>query len=144
MDGSQNELFELTEDDLDQLEKMVDPEIRHKWPQNAAIIIDIAASALRNDGIEHECATNLAGKSLWAIANYEGGRHFYLPRGDELKAFIRNRELYHAWQRGAKYDQLAAQSGLTLTRVLQIINEHAALWRRGHMPQLPGMENEES
>lgn len=135
----QSELFECTDDLAQLLEHAEATELKDKWPESLAAMLDVAAAVLRREGFEPERAMKLAGKVLYAESIYHGGRHFYLPKNDALDHAIRNRALFHRWMRGeATPEKLAEELGVTYTRIMQILSDQRKLWREKHEPQLPG------
>jgi len=136
---NQPELFEITDDMATLLEHAADPEHKDKWEESLAAMFDVAAAIFRREGLNDNDAANLAGKAVHGLAKYHGGRHFYLPRNESLDRAIRDRVMFHRWMNGqATPEQLADEQDMTYTRVMQIIAEQRALWRRKHEPGLPG------
>lgn len=140
----QPELFELTEEEAERLEQaadlLADPDVKHKWPQSLAGMMDVLASAHRADGMNPDQAMRLAAKGIVALARYHGGRQFYLPTNDALDLAVRDRMLFDRWMRGlATPEQLADEIDTTYTRVMQIIAAQRSLWRKRHDPELPGI-----
>lgn len=141
--SEQGEMFELTPADIDVLNHAIDIEVRDKWRESLAGMLDVAAAALRQKGFDHDEASALAAFVMHALAIYHGGRHFYLPKNGYLEKAIRDRQLFHAWMRGEQDPwQLADEHGVTYTRVMQVIQEQRGLWRKKHEPQLPGFDDE--
>lgn len=140
----QPELFELTDDEAEQLAHAVDlledPDVKCKWPHSLAGMLDVAAAVLRREALDTDLAESLAGKVIVALSRYHGARQHYLPTSDLLELALRDRNLYWRWMRCcATPDQLAAETGLTYTRIMQIIAEQRKLWRKRHEPGLPGL-----
>ena len=139
--SEQNELFELDENDAALLDQVIDPEVRHKWPESLAAMLDVVAAAFRADGLPADRAARLAGKAMHALAIYHGGRMFYLPRNSEVEYAIRDRQLFHLWMTGqATAPELASRYRMSYQRAMQIIAEQRGLWQRKHAPPLPGFD----
>lgn len=138
MSDGQQEMFELSAEEAALLDQVIDPEIRHRWPESLAAMLDVVAAAFRSDGTPPDKAMRLAGKAMHALALYHGGRVFYLPRNAEAEYAIRDREIFDAWMRGqATPDQLAGRYRISYVRTMQIIAEQRGLWRKKWAPELP-------
>jgi Mor family transcriptional regulator len=142
----QDELFALSAEEAEQLVDMAelldDPDIKRKWPHSLAGMADVAASVLRSEedlGVER--AERLALKVIVALSRYHGARQFYLPTSEALELALRDRRMHWRWMQGrATPEQLADETGLTYTRIMQILAEQRRLWRKRHEPGLPGLE----
>lgn len=140
-DEKQDDLFGIDPNDATLLEQVIDPEVRHKWPESLAAMLDVVAAAYRADGMETTQAAKLAGKAMHSLAKYHGGRMFYLPNNREAECAIRDREIFHAWMRGKlSAADVAERYRISYARANQIIAEQRGLWWRKHNPALPGFD----
>lgn len=140
-DEQQPQLFEIDPADARLLEQVVEPEVLAEWPRSLAAMMDVAAAALKVDGLPPEQATRLAGKVLHALARYHGGRAHYLPNNTEGETAIRDRQIFQLWMHGTcTPNQLVDRYRISYQRVMQIIAEQRGLWQRKHAPQLPGLD----
>lgn len=136
----QAELFELDTETaalLDHLGGRAPEEIRHRWPQTLADMMDVVGAALRHAGADAPTALRYAAAAMAALAEYHGARMWYLPRGDQLKTALRNEQLYAEWGRHSPRE-LAERYGLTLQQTYAILREQSALHRRRVQPDLFG------
>lgn len=113
----------------------VPAEVRRKWPKDLAALIDIYASELQHLGVAEAQRDKIALTLLLAQANYGGGRYFYLPKGDRLKAAVRDRQIWQAFN-GYNVNELVSQFGLTAQRIYSILNEQRALDVKERQPEL--------
>jgi len=55
-----------------------------KWPANLAAMVDVLHATLRERGHDDDAALDDAEHCAIAIAEYQGGRNYYLPTGKRL------------------------------------------------------------
>jgi Mor family transcriptional regulator len=113
-----------------------------KWPVTLAEMVDVLVATYVKRGREHDAAIAEARWIVITIANYQGGRPVYLPRGDRLLTALRNREIYLK-HRGNNTDGLAQEYGLTTRQIQSIIAEQYALQVRKRQGKLFPTEGEE-
>ena len=106
-----------------------------KWPANLAAMVDVLHATLRERGHDDDAALDDAEHCAIAIAEYQGGRNYYLPTGKRLKDFVRDRAIYLA-SNGRNKAELALRYDLTERRVEQIVAEQRAIHLRRIQPQL--------
>lgn len=112
-------------------------ESKRKWPKDLAALIDIFESALKRQGLDESQARRLAHLLLAEQAMYCGGRHIYIPKGDRLKAAIRDVELFLDWRdRSILPDVLAKKYSISIQHVYRIINEQKAIHLKRVQPSL--------
>jgi len=114
-----------------------------KWPANLAAMVDVLHATLRDRGHDDDAALDDAEHCAIAIAEYQGGRNYYLPTGKRLKDFVRDRAIYLA-SNGRNKAELALRYGLTERRVEQIVAEQRAIHLRKIQPQLFDSQNRET
>jgi len=113
-----------------------------KWPANLAAMVDVLHATLRDRGYDDDVALEDAQRCAIAIAEYQGGRNYYLPTGERLKGFVRDRAIYLA-SNGRNKAELALRFELTERRVEQIVAEQRAVHLRRIQPQLFDSQNGE-
>ena len=114
-----------------------------KWPANLAAMVDVLHATLRERGHDDDAALDDAEHCAIAIAEYQGGRNYYLPTGERLKGFVRDRAIYLA-SNGRNKAELALRYDLTERRVEQIVAEQRAIHLRRIQPQLFDSQNRET
>ena len=97
-----------------------------KWPIRLAEIVDGLVVLFARMGRDEQAAINEAQTVAKWLANNQGGRPLYLPRGDSLDLALRNRAIYIR-HRGNMGEQLADEYGLTLRQIQAIVAEQHAL-----------------
>ena len=108
-------------------EERYDPaELTAQWPRTVAELVDVLTAELQRKGIDATKAASTATSLMMAMANYFGGRQYYLPRGDKLRLAVRNRIIWQAYPK-TSIEDLAATHGLTTRHVYQILGEQRAL-----------------
>ncbi|SNT07307.1 Mor transcription activator family protein [Pseudomonas segetis] len=120
----------------DALEHMQDPEIRSKWPQALADMVEVIEAAHRRAGDDEATARKRALVTVRALSRLAGGRLIYVPKGDALDRALRDRDI---WQRHGgqnTVETLASDYDLTVTRVYSILAEQRALHRKRSQPSL--------
>lgn len=108
------------------------------WPSMLAELVDVLRASFQRRGRSEEEAIAEAQHAALAIGEYLGGRQIYLPRGDRLKEWLRDRAIYLEY-RGVNKDELARRYGLTDRRIEQIAAEQRAVYIRRIQPDLFGM-----
>ena len=110
---------------------------RDRWPADLVALLDVAAHALA-ESMPEEQAEHVATTVMAAIARYHGGRMFYLPKGQGLARFLRDREIYRQYKHSrSSILQLVEQYRLSEQAVYSIIDEQRALHIRRIQPSLP-------
>ena len=121
----------------DALERLEDPEIRAKWPQTLTDMIGVIEGVYLRAGDTPEAARRRAFRAVRALAGYMGGRVLYLPKGDSLDRFLRDREIWERFD-GTNIDELARRFERTTKQIYQIIAEQRAIQRKRSQPDLFG------
>lgn len=106
-----------------------------KWPAKLAEWVDLLARDAVRRGKTVEQAVASARNTVMLLAHHEGGRPFYLPRGDSLQQALRDREIY-LLHNGTNGEALADRFGLTLRHVQRIYAEQRALHIRKRQRRL--------
>lgn len=109
---------------------------KERWPQELVNAIEVLEAAYHRAGYPDEAAFTLARVGMVALADYRGGRQWYLPRGDALATALRDAEIYRRARRD-NIGALADEYGLTERHVWRIVRQQYALHRRKIQLQLP-------
>jgi Mor family transcriptional regulator len=125
---------QIPDDVLDHLD---DPEVRSRWPRDLAAMLDVLEAELGRHVDDETQARRLAAVAITALAEYHGGRMFYLPKGDGLALAIRDRQMWETYRCNRDdVQRLAAEHGLTEQQVYAILRRQRAIYRRRIQPDL--------
>lgn len=102
---------------------------KERWPRDLVAAIEVQEDAFQRLGCSEEEAFKLARAGVLALAEYGGGRDWYLPRGDAVVTAVRDAEIYRRAKRG-NIQVLAAEFGLTERHVWRVLSQQYALHRR--------------
>ncbi|ATL91888.1 transcriptional regulator [Aeromonas sp. CU5] len=120
---------------VDRLDQIPASELTAKWPKALSELVDVLACELVRGGMAQEQAKAQARKLALVQAHYMGGRAYYLPTGDHLKAALRDRAIWDEFN-GRNIDQLARKYGLSVPQTYAIVAEQRGLTRRRMQPDL--------
>lgn len=134
MPATEPELFDA-ELPADVLDRCDDPELLRRWPQSLNDMLDVIEQAYRDCGASEASARRLAFMAMRALAQYHGGRSFYLPKGEDLDRALRDREIWERL-RGNNIPELAREYRLTEVQIYNIIRTQRALFRTRHQREL--------
>lgn len=109
------------------------------WPSMLAELVDVLRASFQRRGRNEGDAIAEAQYAALAIGEYLGGRQIYLPRGDRLKEWLRDRAIYLEYNGGNK-EELARRHGLSDRRIEQIAAEQRAVYIRRIQPDLFGID----
>lgn len=106
----------------------IDPDTlpKERWPRDLVAAIEVQEAAFGRLGYNDEEAFRLARAGVLALADYGGGRDWYLPRGDALLAAARDAEIYRRAHRG-NIARLAVEFKLTERHIWRICRQQYAL-----------------
>jgi Mor family transcriptional regulator len=107
-----------------------------KWPQLLAEAVDVLHVDNLRRGMSEGTAIAEAQRAVLVLANHQGGRAIYWPRGDALHIALRDREIYLLWQGGRNKETLARRFGLTYRSVERIYAEQYRLGIKRRQTQL--------
>lgn len=99
---------------------MDSPKRTRRWGQATEALLAVLRARFEHIGVPTSTADGYARNALLALAEYAGGRDFYLPRAVLLKAAIRDAEIRREFN-GRNYVELAAKHQLTVAHVRRII-----------------------
>ncbi|AWW56549.1 Mor transcription activator family protein [Pasteurella multocida] len=120
---------------FDNLDKIPDDEILHKWPRTLTEIIDVMQAELERQGFAETDAKKTSCKLVGVMAHYFGGQSFYLPSGNILKDALRNVMIFKDFK-GNNVPELIRKYNLSESHIYAIIREQMALQRKRHQPEL--------
>ncbi len=103
------------------------------WAPALAAMVAVLNDTYQRMGLPDDEAARMATAGVLALAEYFGGRMFYLPRGERLRNALRNAEIYHRARRG-NIRILADEYGLTDIHVYRICREQREL----HLAKVQG------
>lgn len=110
-------------------------EIEEAWPKLLVEMLQVMQQAYKDAGAEPDQARELSVIGMRALANYHGGRTFYLPRGDKLEQALRNARMWEEFN-GKNVGELCTRYRLTEQMVYQILAEQRAVRARKIQPGL--------
>lgn len=107
---------------VDRLDQIPASELTAKWPKALSELVDVLACELVRGGMAQEQAKAQARKLALVQAHYMGGRAYYIPTGDHLKAALRDRAIWDEFN-GRNIDQLARKYGLSVPQTYAVVAE---------------------
>ena len=107
-----------------------------KWEKALVEFIEVGEAALRRDGLGEEEAFKQARSVVLGIAEFRGGRLFYLPKGERLLKALRDMEIFRRAKAG-NIEALAEEHGLDVIHVYRIIREQRKLHITRTQRELP-------
>ena len=113
---------------VDRLDQIPVTELTAKWPKALAELVDVLACELGRGGMAPDLARAQARKLALVQAHYMGGRAYYIPTGDHLKAALRDRAIWDEFN-GRNIDQLARKHGLSVPQTYAVVAEQRHLTR---------------
>ncbi|WP_429011698.1 Mor transcription activator family protein [Aeromonas veronii] len=122
---------------IDRLDQIPASELTAKWPKALSELVDVLACELARGGMVPEQAKAQARKLALVQAHYMGGRAYYIPTGDHLKAALRDRAIWDEFN-GRNIDQLARKHSLSVPQTYAVVAEQRELTRRRNQPDLFG------
>ncbi|MFB3947636.1 Mor transcription activator family protein [Aeromonas veronii bv. sobria] len=122
---------------VDRLDQIPASELTAKWPKALSELVDVLACELIRGGIEPDLAKAQARKLALVQAHYMGGRAYYIPTGDHLKAALRDRAIWDEFN-GRNIDQLARKHGLSVPQTYAVVAAQRELTKRRHQIDLFG------
>ena len=111
---------------VDRLDQIPASELTAKWPKALSELVDVLACELVRGGMAQEQAKAQARKLVLVQAHYMGGRAYYIPTGDHLKAALRDRAIWDEFN-GRNIDQLARKHGLSVPQTYAVVAEQRKL-----------------
>lgn len=124
---------------VDRLDHIPATELTAKWPKALSELVDVLACELVRGGLEPDLAKAQARKLALVQAHYMGGRAYYIPTGEHLKAALRDRAIWDEFN-GRNIDQLARKHGLSVPQTYAVVAAQRELTRRRQQPDLFGSQ----
>ncbi len=133
----QAEMFDPTAADAIDLIAHLGDQIpaKHLWPAYLADVFAINEAYNRRRQMDEMAAALDARDRSILLADYIGGRQFYLPTGETLKTALRDAIIYREFK-GHNHNALAEKYGVTPTRIYQICAEQRRLFIRERQGKL--------
>ncbi|WP_421258669.1 Mor transcription activator family protein [Aeromonas sp. 600886] len=107
---------------VDRLDQIPASELTAKWPKALSELVDVLACELVRGGMGQDLAKAQARKLALVQAHYMGGRAYYIPTGDHLKAALRDRAIWDEFN-GRNIDLLARKYGLSVPQTYAVVAE---------------------
>lgn len=101
---------------------------KERWPRELVRAIEVIEAAYIGAGYAEDVAFELARAGILALADYGGGRQFYLPRGNSLQTALRDACIYRRSRRG-NIPELAAEFRLSDRQVWRILRQQYHMHR---------------
>ncbi|MGY3892972.1 Mor transcription activator family protein [Aeromonas enterica] len=120
---------------VDRLDQIPASELTAKWPKALSELVDVLACELARGGMAPDLARAQARKLALVQAHYMGGRAYYIPTGEHLKAALRDRAIWDEFN-GRNIDQLARKHGLSVPQTYAVVAEQRELTRRRNQFEL--------
>ena len=120
---------------VDRLDQIPTTELTAKWPKALSELVDVLTCELVRGGMEPDLAKAQARKLALVQAHYMGGRAYYIPTGEHLKAALRDRAIWDEFN-GRNIDQLARKHGLSVPQTYAVVAEQRQLTRLRYQPDL--------
>ncbi|WP_323970229.1 Mor transcription activator family protein [Aeromonas veronii] len=105
---------------VDRLDQIPASELTAKWPKALSELVDVLACELARGGMAQEQAKAQARKLALVQAHYMGGRAYYIPTGEHLKAALRDRAIWDEFN-GRNIDALARKHGLSVPQTYAVV-----------------------
>ncbi|MEV3815988.1 Mor transcription activator family protein [Aeromonas salmonicida] len=113
---------------VDRLDHIPASELTAKWPKALSELVDVLAYELARGGMGPEQSKAQARKLALVQAHYMGGRAYYIPTGEHLKAALRDRAIWDEFN-GRNIDQLARKHGLSVPQTYAVVAQQRQLNR---------------
>lgn len=107
-----------------------------KWEKALVEFIEVGEAALRRRGLTEDDAFAHARDVVLAIAEFRGGRLFYLPKGERLLKALRDMEIFRR-ARGGNIEALADEYGVGVIQIYAIIRHQRKLHIKRTQRELP-------
>lgn len=102
-----------------------------KFPKTLSDMMDVIESKLlRVEGFEKTKVRGLAEAIVLEVANYYGGRSFYLPIGKAMKTQLKHRRIFADWKADMSIDDLAKKYETSFQNIYIILENQRALHRK--------------
>lgn len=99
------------------------------WPAALAEFLEVIEDHLVRHGRADWDAQEIAQGVTIALSEYFGGRNMYIPRGETLKRFLRDAEIYNLSGKMRAQD-IAKKFGVSFVTVYNVIRRQRELRRK--------------
>lgn len=113
---------------VDRLDQIPPSELTAKWPKALAELVDVLACELGRGGMAPDIARAQARKLALVQAHYMGGRAYYIPTGDHLKAALRDRAIWDEFN-GRNVEELSRVYNLSVPQIYAVLATQRRLMR---------------
>lgn len=111
-----------------------------KWARSLVEFVEQIELTYVREGVPPDDALRLARLAVRSIAEYRGGRQFYLPRGDDLLAALRHADIFRRANR-SNIEALANEYKLSVSQIYRICRQQRALHVAANAsPSMPGTQ----
>lgn len=107
-----------------------------KWEKALVEFIEVGEAALRRRGLSADDAFAQAREVVLSIADFRGGRLFYLPKGERLLKAMRDMEIFRRARHG-NIEALADEYGVGVIQIYAIIRKQRTLHIKRTQRELP-------
>ena len=101
-----------------------------KYPKTLSDMMDVIESKLLRVNFEKTKARKLAEDIIFEVANYYGGRAFYLPIGRAMKTQLKHRRIFVDWKADMSIDDLAKKYETSFQNIYIILAKQRELRRK--------------
>ena len=107
---------------------VTDPSVARAWPSVLATFVHVLEALFKRRGRTPDLASAEAHAAVLALSEYLGGRMIYLPKGDRIKAALRDVQIAAQLGKKAAAD-LAIEHQLTEGQIYRIARQQRAIGR---------------
>ncbi|MGR1185596.1 Mor transcription activator family protein [Aeromonas veronii] len=111
---------------VDRLDQIPASELTAKWPKALSELVDVLACELVRGGMAQEQAKAQARKLALVQAHYMGGRAYYIPTGEHLKAALRDRAIWDEFN-GRNIEFISRKYKLSVPQIYSILARQRAI-----------------
>jgi Mor family transcriptional regulator len=134
--NNQRDLISTDDNPADLLGQVDDSHLPEgRWPQMLADFVDVLRAAYQRAGVDDDDVDRLARQGVMALSDYLGGRYFYLAKGDNLRAALRDDQIWREFD-GQNIAELAQRYSVSERHVYRVLAEQRAMRRKRRQGQL--------
>ncbi len=117
---------------LEHIDQAMHSEDSKAWPSIVVDVFKILEQQYQQQGID-DIKTTL--NTTLAVIDYLGGMQVYVPKGNRLRKYIRDMEIYHRFN-GNNIAELAKEYGHSEQSIYRIIAQQKSLYIKRKQPEL--------
>lgn len=111
-------------------------DLEYKWPQALVTFVDVIKHEIKHiPALDESAASQAAYVAVLALAKYQGGHIFYLPKGGLLLDAMRDKKIWDEFN-GKNIKALAIKYKLTDPAIYKIISRQRKLHTTKHQLNL--------